>query len=319
MESNLDTHDSVRVAPSIRLDNLTTVIDDVVVFHELNLDIPAGEVTVLMGPSGVGKTTLIKHIVGLLEPDGGTVWVNDRDIWGSSQEEWREFRQTLGAMIGGSYQITSSSFASLTVLENVTYTLEALGVPYEQRHDRVVARLEELDLVEEANRRPAELPAHAIKRVALARALVTDAPLIVLDEIDLGLDHAHADKMIEALRLLRERTRCTILLTTHNLDLARSISDKLAILVRGKIVAAGSPATLLDGVKNSDDFDRIYEFSEMAGPPPRLEDAESNSERKRRRLAKKSKYAVDPLMVTIAVIAVLVIIGVFLLTSNNLT
>jgi ABC-type multidrug transport system ATPase subunit len=206
----------------------------------------------------------------------------------------------------------------LTVLENVTYTLEALGVPYEERHERAVARLRELDLVGEANRRPAEMPAHAVKRLALARALVTDAPLIVLDEIDLGLDHEHAARMIDALGKLRERTRCTILLTTHNLELARTIADRLAILVRGRIVAAGSPATLLNGVKTSEDFDRIYEFSEVAGPLPQLEDAEANSERKRRRLAKTAKFNVDPIMITVAVIGVVIILAAFLLTHSTL-
>jgi phospholipid/cholesterol/gamma-HCH transport system ATP-binding protein len=301
---------TIRVAPDVVLDNITTILDDCAVLHRLRLEIPAGQVTVLMGPSGSGKTTLIKHIVGLREPDGGTVLIDGRDIWDSSPEQWQEIRRGMGAMLGGSTLFTTSTFSSLTVLQNLTYTLEMLGVPEQLRADRAMARLRELGLLAESDVKPEMLPAHANKRLALARALVADAPLTVLDEIDVGLDRLHAGAMLDAVHKLRERVRCTLLVTTHNLELARELADNLAILVNGRIVAFGPPSEVLDGVVSTEDFDRKFEFSDYRGPA-RLEEAEAALDL-RPAPAKKAHFGVDRQMVWIAVIAVLVLVAVFL-------
>jgi phospholipid/cholesterol/gamma-HCH transport system ATP-binding protein len=299
------------LAPEVELDNITTILDDSAVLHRLRLLVPAGKVTVLMGPSGVGKTTLIKHVVGLLEPDGGTVWIGGRDYWDSSKEERQEIRRGLGAMLGGHNLFSTSVFSSLTVLENLTYSLEALGVPEDERHDRAMARLRELRLVEESDRLPDTLPAHASKRLALARALVADAPLTVLDEIDVGLDREHSTAMLDAVRSLRARTGCTLLVTTHNLELARSIADNLAIMVNGRIVASGPPEEVLDGVETTEDFDRRFEFSDFVGPP-RLEAAEAAAERRRPTPKRAYQFAVEPQMVWIAVAAVVLLAALFI-------
>jgi len=299
-------------APEVALEDITTILDDTAVLHRLTLFVPAGKVTVLMGPSGVGKTTLIKHVVGLLEPDGGTVRIGGRDIWGSSPEEWQEIRKGLGAMLGGHSLYNTSVFGSMTVLRNLTYSLEALGVPADERHERAMARLRELKLEDEFDQLPEKLPAHAIKRLALARALVADAPLTVLDEIDVGLDRDHAAAMLDAVHDLRDRTGCTLLITTHNLELARSIADNLAILVNGRIVASGPPRVVLDGVQSTEDFDRRFEFSDCTGPP-RLEDAEAAADRRpstRPRVGSRS--GADMQMAWIAIAAVALIAALFI-------
>jgi ABC-type glutathione transport system ATPase component len=143
-----------------------------------------------------------------------------------------------------------------------------------------MARLRELSLDDLADELPERLPAHANKRLALARALVLDAPLTVLDEIDVGLDRGHAEAMLEAVRNLRERTGGTLLVTTHNLELARALADKLAVLVNGRIIAAGRPVVVLDGVRDAADFDRRFEFSDYTARP-RLEDALAAATRRR--------------------------------------
>ncbi len=296
------------IPPEIDIDDITTLLGDTAVLHQLRLVVPAGEVTVLMGPSGVGKTTLIKHIVGLLEPSEGTVRIGGRDIWGMSPEELREVRRGIGAMLGGHNLYSTSVFSSFTVLENLTYTLKMHDVPLTQRHDRAMARLREVHLVEEFDRQPAELPAHASKRLALARALVTDAPLVVLDEIDVGLDAQHSSAMITGIRSLRERTGCTLLMTTHNLNLARTVADNLAVLVNGRIVAFGPPEEVLEGIESTDDFDRKFEFSDYIGPE-RLSAAEAAAERKR---PEPKSFTIDPQMVIITVVAIVMITAVFL-------
>src|SRR5882757_9378609 len=168
------------LAPEVSLEDITTIIDDSAILHRLRLYIPAGKVTVL---------------VGLLEPDGGTVRIGGQDIWESSPEEWQRIRKGLGAMLGGHNLYSTSVFSSMTVLENLTYSLQALGVPEDERHERAMARLRELHLDDVSDQLPERLPAHASKRLALARALVADAPLTVLDEIDVGLDREHTAAM----------------------------------------------------------------------------------------------------------------------------
>lgn len=265
------------LAPRIELHDITTILDDQAILYGLRLVVPAGKVTVLMGPSGSGKTTLIKHIVGLREPDEGTVRIDGRDLWASTPAQWQAIRRGMGAMLGGYNLYSTSMFSSYTVLENLTYTLSTLGVPEDEQLDRSWARLRELLLDNMADQTPDTLPAHASKRFALARALVADAPLTVLDEIDVGLDREHATAMLDAVRWMRARTGCTLLITTHNLELARSVADHLAVLVNGRIVAAGPPAEILDGVESTDDFDRRFEFSDRVYPP-RPEDAEAATE-----------------------------------------
>ncbi|MBO0878186.1 MAG: ATP-binding cassette domain-containing protein, partial [Pseudonocardia sp.] len=259
--------------PEVELDGITTILGGSAVLHGLRLRVPSGRVTVLMGPSGVGKTTMIKHVLGLLEPDAGTVRIAGRNVWDASPEEWQRIHRRQGAMLGGHTLYTTSVFASMTVLDNLTYTLNALGVPEAQRQERAMARLREVHLAEHADLLPEELPSHAAKRLALARALVADAPLTILDEIDIGLDSEHQAGMLAAVRGLHERTGCTLLITTHTLELARTMADQLAILVNGRIVAAGPPEEVLAGVHSTEDFDRRFEFSDFVGPP-RLADAE---------------------------------------------
>jgi phospholipid/cholesterol/gamma-HCH transport system ATP-binding protein len=297
-----------KIPPEVVIDDVTTILDDSAVMHHLRLVVPPGQVTVLMGPSGVGKTTLIKHIVGLLEPSGGTVRVGGRDIWDMDKEELRAVRMGIGAMLGGHTLFSTSIFSSSTVLENLTYTLKTHDVEPDEAHDRAMARLRELHLVEMFDRKPAELPAHANKRLALARALVVDAPLTVLDEIDVGLDATHSAAMVNGVRSLRERTGCTLLLTTHNLGLARELADNLAIMVNGRIVAFGPPDEVLAGIESTEDFDRKFEFSDYQGPP-RLEDAEASAERLRPKKPKEIKF--DPQMMIIAVVALVLITAVF--------
>jgi phospholipid/cholesterol/gamma-HCH transport system ATP-binding protein len=297
--------------PEVELDGITTILGGSVVLHGLRLRVPAGKVTVLMGPSGVGKTTMIKHVLGLLEPDAGTVRIAGRNVWDASPEEWRRIHRRQGAMLGGHTLYTTSVFASMTVLGNLIYTLNALGVPERQRHERAMARLREVHLADHADRLPEQLPSHAAKRLALARALVADAPLTILDEIDVGLDSEHRAAMLAAVRGLHERTGCTLLITTHTLELARTLADHLAILVNGRIVAAGPPGEVLAGIHSTEDFDSRFEFSGFVGPP-RLADAEAAVPRGPRPPPHRADRPMDTRQVWIAVVAVLLLVALVL-------
>jgi phospholipid/cholesterol/gamma-HCH transport system ATP-binding protein len=304
------TSETVGVAPQVLLDNITTVIDDEAVLHRLRLEIPAGKITVLMGPSGGGKTTLIKHLVGLLEPTGGAVLVDGRSLWSSNLKEWDAFYKLLGTMVGGHTLYNAWTFASMTVLQNLMYSLEIFGVPKALREYRALTCLDDLDLILEQDLFPEELPAHGQKRLALARALVLDAPLTVLDEIDVGMDRTHNVAILKAVRAVHERVGATMFITTHDIDVARALADNLAILVHGRIVAVGPPQEVLEGIVTPEDFDRRFEFSDYRGPA-QLEEA--------LRLTPRPPKAkpVDWSLVSFEVAAVLVVVVLIILTTGG--
>lgn len=244
--------------PEVKIQNVHTYLDDEWVLRGLSLDVRPTEVTVLMGPSGAGKSTLVKHVTGLLEPHSGTVEVGGHDVWDLDRRQLLALRRKIGAMIGGSYLVSASTFGSLTVLENLTYTLEAANVPEGERHPRVLQMMRELDITEYHDRMPEQLPAHVTRRLALAKALILDAALTVLDEIDVGLDDHQAGLSVEALHRARQRTGGTFLVTTHNISLARAIADEVAVLVSGVIVAHGPPDDLLGNLVDTDDLAAMF-------------------------------------------------------------
>lgn len=260
------TEASRKTAPGVHLQDITTVVDDTPVLHRLTLDVPPGMITMLMGPSGSGKTTMIKHVTGMLEPDRGTVTVGGRNVWEADDATMRSIRMTMSVMLGGSSVFGTSLFWSLSAYENLEYSLRAHDVPEKERERRAMQMLTEVGLGAQAADRPDALPAHACKRLALARALVCDTPLLILDDIEAGLDSAHAAQMISAVERWRERTEGTVLITTHDIKLARELGENLAILGNGRIVASGDAAELLDGVESSDEFDRRFAVSDLWGP-----------------------------------------------------
>lgn len=253
-------------APDVRLESITTVLGDEPVLHRLRLTLPPGEITVLMGPSGAGKSTLVRHVAGLLPPDRGTVCIGGQDVWAGNEVELRAIRRDLSVMLGGSSLFDVSLFGSLTALENLTYGLTAHGVTERESRNRAEVQLRELHLDEVAEMLPEALPARARKRLALARALVIDAPLVILDEVDSAIDAAHGRRILRALLENHARTSCTMLIATHDIDLARALGGSLAILCNGRIVAHGSAAELLDGVTTSEEFEHRFRLSDFMGP-----------------------------------------------------
>lgn len=284
--------------PAVEFSEVTTVLDDTPVLVRLGLRLEPGAITVLMGPSGSGKTTLVRHLAGLVPPGAGRVTVGDDDVWSAGEAGLRRIRLGMSVLLGGPSLFDASLFASLSAYDNVGYGLGERGVPAEHREATIMYRLREMRLDGRAAAMPSELPAHARKRLALARALAVEAPLLVLDEIETGLDAAHTPRVLAAVREQHERTGATVLVTTHDIALARALGDTLAVLCNGRIVATGPAAELLRGVETGEEFDRRFRISDFMGPP-RMADADAAlGEGGRRRL-----FEIDTRVLVFAVAA----------------
>lgn len=259
--------------PTVQLNGVTTLFDGDPVLVGVDLQLRPGSVTVLMGPSGSGKTTLVRHLAGLLRPDAGRVRIDGQDLWETDATGLRAVRHRMGVLLGGTLLFDSSVFGSLTVFDNVGFGLADRGIDEDTRLHRTRELLDELDLAEWAAARPHEMPAHARRRLALARALAPEAPLVLLDEIETGADVLHGPGVVEAIMRRHANTGATLLVTTHDLDLARTLGGTLAILAHGRIVGIGSARDLLRGVQDGSDFERRFVAADVLGPPTRADAA----------------------------------------------
>jgi phospholipid/cholesterol/gamma-HCH transport system ATP-binding protein len=211
------------------------------VLHGISLEVARGEVFVIMGPSGSGKSVLLKHIIGLDEPDAGEILINGQPI--QSPEVLEKYRMALVFQSG-------ALLNSLTVGENVGLYLSEhrLKSPDEISHI-VSEKLESVGLKGTENKMPSELSGGMKKRVAIARALVIEPQLILYDEPTSELDPLSAVVIGEEIRELNERIHVTSLIVSHDRDLAFGVADRIAVINEGQIITIGTP----DEVKRNTD------------------------------------------------------------------
>jgi phospholipid/cholesterol/gamma-HCH transport system ATP-binding protein len=226
---------SARAAIEIR--GLTKSFGDNPVLRGVDLVIPEGATTVVLGASGSGKTVLIKHMIGLLRPDGGQVIVDGEDIAPLGQAELERVRRRFGMVFQA-----AALFDSMTVFENVAFPLREHTRATEEEIARVVhQKLELVALKGVDDKYPAELSGGMRKRVGLARALALDPRIVLYDEPTTGLDPittAYVDEMIlEAKRKLQ----VTSVVISHDIGSALRVADQIAFLDQGRILFAGPP------------------------------------------------------------------------------
>lgn len=169
-------------APASEFVNITTSYGEIRLLDGLSLTVPAGETTILMGPSGVGKTTLIKHLLGLRRPDDGSVLVDGRSVWDLRPAELANLCSGFGVLLGGSSVYDTSVFGSMMALENVAYPLLLRGVDAAEAKERAARWLADFGLTAAAHSLPGSLSGGSRRRVALAKALIVEPALLVLDE-----------------------------------------------------------------------------------------------------------------------------------------
>lgn len=239
----------------IELKQIHKAFGDNVVLDGVDLTIESGQTVVLLGPSGVGKSVLLKHINGLLHPDAGEVWVDGLSV----SELDRKVLSRLRSRIGYVFQF-GALFDSENVFENIR-----LGITDEDRFqdlDFCRSRIREcLQLVnlplETAEKYPADLSGGMKKRVGIARAIAGSPSYLLYDEPTSGLDPVNADIIDALVEKLQEELNVTSIVVSHDVRGSFRVADKLALLKNGKIVATGTP----DELKDSDNVD-VREFLE---------------------------------------------------------
>ena len=231
----------------IRIRGLRKILNDQVVLDGIDLDVYEEETLVVMGPSGTGKSVLIKHIVGLFDPDEGEVVVDGISVPDADAEEIEEVRSRI------SYVFQNSAlFDSLTVAENIRLGLarEECESDPEGCDRKVRESLTHVNLDESVlTLLPAELSGGMQKRVALARAIVGRKKYILYDEPTTGLDPVNAARINELIAALRDEIGLASVVVTHDVDSAFYLGDRIALLSEGRIRALGTP----DELRASDD------------------------------------------------------------------
>ena len=208
----------------------------VVIHKDLDLTIQAGEVVSLVGGSGTGKTVLLRQILGLEKPYKGDVTV-------LGEPAAQLGRRGAASRVGMLFQ-QGALFSAFSVLENIAFPLRELGrLPDDLVRDTALVKLQMVGLgPQHANKKPADLSGGMIKRVALARALAMDPPLLLLDEPTAGLDPHGSDDFVELLRSLHRELNLTVVMVTHDLDTLFALSSRVLVLAEKRVLVEGAPA-----------------------------------------------------------------------------
>lgn len=209
----------------------------------VSLHIQPGEVFGLLGPNGAGKSTTIRMLCTLLEPTSGTARVNGFDI----VRQANQVRQSLGTVLAGERSI----YWKLTARENLEYFAALYHIPPTVAHQRVDELLEHMELTARANDLVEKFSTGMKQRVAIARALLARPPIVLLDEPTLGLDPQAARHVRELVASLKAEGH-TILLTTHYMEEADQLSDRIGIIDQGKVIALDTPANLKRRINQKD-------------------------------------------------------------------
>jgi len=223
----------------IRIEGIHKSFNGLEVLKGVDLSIREGEVITILGGSGVGKSVLLKLITGLEKPDRGRILVYGKDIVRMDEEGLIPIRRKMGMLFQG-----AALFDSLTAGENVAYPIrEHFNLPEQEIQRRVREKLRLVGLEGVEDKMPAELSGGMKKRVALARAIAIDPEIILYDEPTTGLDPANAKRIVQLIAELQKALRTTSIVVTHDLQSAFAISDRLALLHKGRIVAVEEKET----------------------------------------------------------------------------
>ncbi len=231
-----------------------------VVLDNVSLEIEPGKTTAIVGPSGVGKSVLLKLIMGIMVPDKGEILVCGENMTRARREKHRNrIRENLGVLFQ-----SAALFDSLTVYENVAFALtERTRLSRREVHRKVVDMLESLGLERYADLLPQQISIGMRKRVGMARSLISEPRILLFDEPNTGLDPLVGQEVYDLIAACREKWGFSGLVVSHELPEVFQISDRVAMLLYGKIVLEGTPD---DFIKSSDPSVRQFLLGRTDGP-----------------------------------------------------
>ena len=210
------------------------------IFEDINLVVPQGKVTAIMGPSGIGKTTLLRLIAGQLQPSAGEIWFDGENIPALSRRRLYDVRKKMSMLFQ-----SGALFTDLNVFENVAFALrEHTRLPEELLRQVVLMKLESVGLRGAAQLMPSELSGGMARRAALARAISLDPQLIMFDEPFAGQDPINMGVLVTLIRQLNQSLGLTCIVVSHDVPEVLSISDYAYIVAEQHVIAQGSPDTL---------------------------------------------------------------------------
>jgi phospholipid/cholesterol/gamma-HCH transport system ATP-binding protein len=221
----------------LKVRDLMKTIDGQEILRGVDLDVAHGETLAIIGRSGGGKSVLLKHLVGLMQPDAGEIWIEDQNIIGLNERQLGAIRQKIGILFQG-----AALFDSMTVAENIAFPLREAG----ERNPKVLrAKVREmLDVVElegQEEKMPESLSGGMKKRVGLARSIIRRPKCVLYDEPTSGLDPVVADSINRLIRRLQKRLGMTSIVVTHDMKSAFDVANYIAYLHEGRIYFYGVP------------------------------------------------------------------------------
>lgn len=225
----------------IKVVNLRKTFNGQEVLKGVNLEIPSGQTTAIIGRSGEGKSVLLRHLMGLVKPDSGEIYVNNVDITKLKGKELNTIKKTFGVLFQG-----AALFDSLTIFENVAFPLRELtDFTEDEIRERVSKAFKEIGLTGMEQKYPDEISGGMKKRVGLARALIRHPEVMFFDEPTTGLDPITETAIHQLIRRCMSMIQCTEVLISHNIEEVLKLSHRVAMLHDGVIIEATTPEELV--------------------------------------------------------------------------
>ncbi|MBO0727888.1 MAG: ABC transporter ATP-binding protein [Acidimicrobiaceae bacterium] len=226
--------------PIISIQGVTKRFGNHTVLQDVNFDVPRGKTSAVLGPSGTGKSVLLKCIIGLLRPEEGQVYIEGDPIVGVREKEVLRIRRKFGVLFQD-----GALFGSMNLFDNIAFPLvEHTNKTDKEIRDIVFAKSELVGLAAHLHKLPAEISGGMRKRAGLARALVLDPHILFFDEPDSGLDPVRVAYLDDLINTVHEETQTTFFVITHNIESVRRMAHYLGLLFRSRLVAFGTKAEM---------------------------------------------------------------------------